>query len=100
VRVTNLDWLPIEYAKRDLRPGSNQVVVLYRPTQDENDCYIEYVTSKPDYAASDNAPEAGYIARNFGRCMKISLIDALGLLIFIVSFSILMNFFWVHMLLL
>jgi len=59
-RVTNLDWLPIELAKRDCKPGSAQIVVLYRPMGDVNECYLEYSTSNPDYASHQNAVDAGY----------------------------------------
>jgi len=53
MRVTSLDWLPAEYAARDCRPGSGQIVVLYRKQRDHSECYLEYSTSNPDYAAAN-----------------------------------------------
>jgi hypothetical protein len=57
-RIENLDWLPIELASRDLKVGSGQVVVLYRPHV-HGSCLLEYTTSNPDYAMT-NAAKHGY----------------------------------------
>lgn len=57
-RLDSLDWLPIEFAKRDLTLGSGQIVLLYRPIS-HGDSYINYITSNPDYAKA-NAEKDGY----------------------------------------
>lgn len=57
-RITNIDWLPIELAERDLNRGSGQIVLLYRPYV-HGECHIEYITSNPDYAIV-NAAKHGF----------------------------------------
>lgn len=57
-RVTSIDWLPIELVHRDLTLGSGQIVLLYRKHQ-HDECYLEYITSNPDYALL-NAAKHGF----------------------------------------
>lgn len=58
-RLDSLDWLPIEFAKRDLTPGSGQIVLLYRPIK-HGDSYLNYITSNPDYARGEFAVQDGW----------------------------------------
>lgn len=43
-----------------IRSGSDQIIILHNANHPVDACYLDYVTSNPDFVASGNAERQGY----------------------------------------